>query len=872
MKRRHLSRIAVSVCMILALVLSLASCDLFAKKVEDIGGVKPHELYRVSSRKYRDAKENDATFSANITWTKATDTAFNQVIVLTYNSSDFYASLSNTSADGIKKESSVFSEGKFYFADEQGGKQIYDSTRKDVINYVENATALKNISPALLVDFPDSWFDGNKLKVEKDGTYRLTVKVDSAKSLAMREHSTFYVDGSQVDLYFGSDGTLNMMTLGGVKVNNEVSNITIEFDWSTDKKVNLPQNASDYQHKGFYSYAAGKLPGSYHDHSYSEWYGNTATCTLGGQETRKCIISGCDATETRNTEPLGHDEVQHEGKDATCSEDGYMPYVTCSRCDYTTYSVIVTEGHQMGRWTPTTAATCYDPGIEVSQCSVCDFTKTRNVAPLGHDTVTVPAKEPGCTEIGWEAYETCTRCDYNTKVEITGLHNLSSWKTIVPATCLEGGSEYRFCFLCEHREERDTSPLGHDMLDFTGNTATCLEGGKEFSYCSRCDYSESRDTVALGHDEIHKDGKAPTCTTVGWEEYVTCSRCTYNTYVRLEALGHAEVHYEGKPATCTEGGFKDYVTCERCDYTTYEALSALGHGYIKHEAKAATCTEIGWSAYETCSRCDYTTYSEKEALGHDMGSWYGNTATCTEDGVEYRNCSRCDHVETQPTVKYGHAEVQHEGKPATCTEGGFKDYVTCERCDYTTYEAIEALGHDEIRHEAKDYTCTESGWNEYVTCGRCDYSTYEEIPAAHRMGEWFISIQGSCTEAGERKQECSMCDHYVTEVVEAMHDEIHHEAQAPTCTEDGWGEYVTCSKCDYSTKSEVIIPACHTYGEWQHTDAGCTTCGSDFRICEACGHKEVIYTPANGHSYVDGVCEHCSKREDDYTLPSQPLT
>ena len=37
---------------------------------------------------------------------------------------------------------------------------------------------------------------------------------------------------------------------------------------------------------------------------------------------------------------LGHDLIEHDGKEATYTEEGYLPYVTCSRCEYTTYKVI----------------------------------------------------------------------------------------------------------------------------------------------------------------------------------------------------------------------------------------------------------------------------------------------------------------------------------------------------------------------------------------------------------------------------------------------------------------------------------------------------------------------------------------------------
>ena len=909
MKNRQFSKLIACVCMILALVISLASCDLFAQKAEEIGGVKPHELYRTYSRKYRDAKESNGAVTLNVTWTKSVNPDFEGLVTLVYNNGEFSASIAETNSDSAKNENAVYMDGAFYYTDSNGGKHSYQSTRNDVINYVDNETLVKYIQPALFKDYPDNWFDGKKLIVADEETYVLKVEVDAAKSLAMRDYSSFYAEGSKVEFTFNKEGALTKISLTNVKVNLENSNITIELDWNEDNKVSLPSSNKDYQNKGFYSYSSSNKPGTYHEHAFGQWSNNTATCTAGGTETRKCTIAGCDEIETRNSSALGHDEIFHEGKKATCFENGYKDYVTCTRCDYTTYAVESADGHSMGKWIVTVAPTCSNPGTEVSTCTLCDQQKTREIAPLGHDIKTVEEKEPTCNESGWNAYEMCTRCDYSTKVEITNLHNLSSWKTDVAATCNEGGSEHRYCFLCEYTEQRDTAPLGHKLGELLGNTATCTEAGTATKACERCDYTETYTTEPLGHDEITHAAKDAACTTIGWYDYVTCSRCDYTTYVEIEALGHDEIAHEAKDATCTTIGWYAYVTCSRCDLNTYEEIDALGHDMgdwygnsatctesgtetkdcsrcdysetqptaplghdeIDHEAKDATCTTVGWYAYVTCLRCDLNTYEEIDALGHDMGDWYGNSATCTESGTETKDCSRCDYSETQPTAPLGHLEVTHEGKDATCTEDGWNAYVTCERCDLNTYEKQEALGHDEIEHDAQDYTCTEFGWHAYITCSRCDYTTYEEIPAAHRMGDWYISIEGSCTEAGELKRECSMCDYYEIEVVEAMHNEVHHEAQAPTCTEDGWGEYVSCSKCDYSTKDEVIIPATHSYGDWQHKDSECTSCGSDYRICSACGHKEVTYLPATGHSYVDGVCEHCNKSEDDYKLPVQPL-
>ena len=44
---------------------------------------------------------------------------------------------------------------------------------------------------------------------------------------------------------------------------------------------------------------------------------------------------------------LGHDLVHHDGKAASCTEIGYLPYDSCSRCSYSTYEPINPFGHEL---------------------------------------------------------------------------------------------------------------------------------------------------------------------------------------------------------------------------------------------------------------------------------------------------------------------------------------------------------------------------------------------------------------------------------------------------------------------------------------------------------------------------------------------
>ena len=95
-------------------------------------------------------------------------------------------------------------------------------------------------------------------------------------------------------------------------------------------------------------------------------------------------------------------------------------------------------------------ATCTQDGTETATCLFCSVTDThtREGSALGHNIVHYDAQEATCTEVGWEAYDACTRCDYTTYEEI--------------------------------------SPLGHNLVHHDGKEATCTEGGwAAYDTCTR---------------------------------------------------------------------------------------------------------------------------------------------------------------------------------------------------------------------------------------------------------------------------------------------------------------------------------------------------------------------------------------------------
>ena len=305
--------------------------------------------------------------------------------------------------------------------------------------------------------------------------------------------------------------------------------------------------------------------GEYGPHDWGAWQsrGNNS------EHIRHCQRDGCDAVDT-----------------ASCSGDSSATCITlgtCSTCGGQYYSAHAFPAGQnwhsddKNHWLSCTvcheaktkmgahwfvqgavsvclksAATCVAPAVYYTNCDYCYHKGTDTYVdpyngpdPNNHDLVHHDAKAPTCTEIGWDAYETCQRegCTYTTKVEI-------------PA-------------------------LKHKLVHHDAKAPTCTENGwEEYDTCSRCDYTTKVELLALKHDLVHHDAKAPTCTEIGWNEYDACQRegCDYTTKVEIPAPGHDYTEKVVKP-TCGKGGYTLH-TCKKCNdsYKDHQTKTLL-HWY-----------------------------------------------------------------------------------------------------------------------------------------------------------------------------------------------------------------------------------------------------------------------------------------------------
>ena len=308
---------------------------------------------------------------------------------------------------------------------------------------------------------------------------------------------------------------------------------------------------------------------------------------------RTCQRDGCDAVDTESCSgdsiatciTLGtcttcggqyyraHTFPANQGWDSD-AENHWLSCTVCHEAKTKVGAHLFVQGNDSSCLK--SAATCVSPPVYYTNCAYCYRKGTDTYVhpwygpdPNNHDLVHHDAKAPTCTEIGWDAYETCQRegCTYTTKVELLALK--------------------------------------HDLVHHDAKAPTCTETGwEEYDTCSRCDYTTKVELLALKHNLVHHDAKAPTCTEIGWDEYDACQRegCDYTTKVEIPAPGHDYTEKVVKP-TCEKVGYTLH-TCKNCndsykDHQTktllhwYGEWTSNGDGTHSATCKRKDCKHVG---------------------------------------------------------------------------------------------------------------------------------------------------------------------------------------------------------------------------------------------------------------------------------------
>ena len=198
-------------------------------------------------------------------------------------------------------------------------------------------------------------------------------------------------------------------------------------------------------------------------HAWGEW-----SSAGNGTHIRSCTRSNCDAVDTANC----------TGGTATCSAKAVC--VTCGA----EYGEKDSNNHALEQHAAK-APTCTEIGWDAYEaCSRfgCNYTTCKELPALNHDLKQYAAKAPTCTEIGWNAYKTCSRCDYTTYAELPILGHDYQAVTVEP-TCETDGYTVFTCSRCKDSYTADpTDKLGHQFGAWSPNgtgsqSADCLRDG-----------------------------------------------------------------------------------------------------------------------------------------------------------------------------------------------------------------------------------------------------------------------------------------------------------------------------------------------------------------------------------------------------------
>ena len=187
-------------------------------------------------------------------------------------------------------------------------------------------------------------------------------------------------------------------------------------------------------------------------------------------------------------------------------------------------------------------------------------------------------------------------------------------------------------------------------------------------------------------------------------------------------------------------------------------------------------------------------------------------------------------------------------------------------------------------------TCTEGGeYDDVRYCEACNKEISRERKTGPPLGHDEIPHTGKapgCEEAGyDDYVSCSRCSYTTYEAIPATnHQIVYHGAKDFTCTEVGWYAYEECAVCDYSTYQELPARQ-HEIHSVPGTAPSCENDGyEDYEYCVWCEYSTYEKIPALGHIEVPHAAQEptclefgweayvtCSRGECDYSTELEHL-
>ncbi|MBE6529381.1 MAG: hypothetical protein E7680_02110 [Ruminococcaceae bacterium] len=157
-----------------------------------------------------------------------------------------------------------------------------------------------------------------------------------------------------------------------------------------------------------------------------------------------------------------------------------------------------------------------------------------------------------------------------------------------------------------------------------------------------------------------------------------------------------------------------------------------------------------------------------------------------------------------------------------------------------------------------------------VACGSPSTIDNNQTQHTHSFGEWAITKNATCTEAGKQERYCSCGEKQTQTIAATGHSkELDYNTVMATCTENG-SMIGSCKFCGEVLET-TVLPACHVYDpiNWSNNEndwnwmivkeATCTEEGEKKIACVECGNELTRTIPAMGHNWKEATCTEPKK-------------
>lgn len=311
----------------------------------------------------------------------------------------------------------------------------------------------------------------------------------------------------------------------------------------------------------------------------------------------------------------------------------------------------------------------------------------------------------------------------------------------------------------------------------------CTDGYTGDVYCVDCGLllQQGKTIAATGHRYIKVSETPATCIEAGVIKYM-CSGCKQSYEVLIPATAH-DYQSEVVAATCTQSGYTQY-TCAVCGYSYRANYTQPGnHSFVKTTV-AASCTGAGYDCY-TCSVCGsaYTT-GFTAPLGHDLQVIQTDDQSESNGHIfEYLRCARCMDTATD-TIRTTHV---------TDTAG---HYIWKAGC----YQDQVVQAGDCTHKEIVRRVCTVEDPTGTGTCAA--EACTEHMAPGHRVEQWTVTVDPTCSTDGLRTGSCTVCGEEVQQAIAAA-PEYGHIFQY-SGSEPGVCIY-TCTRCGVTERRRADV-------------------------------------------------------------------